>query len=99
MIAQTISLKIENVRQGCPIVPYIFIIVGKMLIHIIKKKYQNGGCRGFPYQGEKTIENFTIQCVDESSFIIRGDKQYVDELARLLKVFSIVSSMEINWEK
>lgn len=38
MIAQTISLKIKNVRQGCPIVPYIFIIVGKMLIHIILKK-------------------------------------------------------------
>ena len=31
--------------------------------------------------------------------MVRGDKRYVDELVRLLKVFSKASRMEINWEK
>lgn len=30
---------------------------------------------------------------------LRGEKKYVDELVRLLKVFSATSKMEINWKK
>lgn len=31
--------------------------------------------------------------------MIRGEKWDVDELVRMLKVFSAASGMEINWEK
>ena len=31
--------------------------------------------------------------------MIRGEKRYVNEMVRILKVFNEVSGMEINWEK
>lgn len=31
--------------------------------------------------------------------MVRGDERYVDELVRILKVFSKTSGIEINWEK
>ena len=37
-----------------------------------------------------------LQYVDDSSVMIRGDKQYVDELVRLLVVFSEATIMEIH---
>ena len=36
---------------------------------------------------------------DDTSFTVRGDKKYVDEHVRILKVFSEASSMEINLNK
>lgn len=39
------------------------------------------------------------QYADDSSFIVRVEKKYVDELVCLLKVFSETSGMEINWVK
>ena len=39
------------------------------------------------------------QYVDNSSFMVRGEQRYVDEMVRILKVFSEASGMEINWEK
>ena len=37
--------------------------------------------------------------MDDSLFVVRGEKRYVDELVRILKVFSEASGMEINWDK
>lgn len=37
--------------------------------------------------------------MDNSSFMVRRKKKYVDELVRILKVFSAASGMKINWEK
>ena len=31
--------------------------------------------------------------------MIRGEKKFIDELVRLLKIFSEASEMEINWDK
>lgn len=88
----------QGVRQGCPLTPYIFLIVGEVLTHVIKKVVKEGMLRGVYLPGGKRQQNIS-QYADDSSFMVRGDKRYVDELVRILEVFTEASWVEINWEK
>jgi hypothetical protein len=93
------NFKIERgVRQGCPLAPYLFLIVGEVLTHVIKKAVTDGRLRGITLPGG-TKQQCISQYADDSSFMVKGEKRYVDELVRILKVFSAASGMEINWEK
>lgn len=76
---------------------YLFLIVGEVLTHVIKKAlYMEVDGDLFTW-GRK--QHSISQYADHSSFMVRGEKPDVDELVRLLKVFSAASAMEINWEK
>ena len=88
----------RGVRQGCPLAPYLFLIVGEVLTHIFKKAIGEGRIRGVVLPGGKKQQCIS-QYADDSSFMVKGDKRDVDELVRLLKMFSEASGMEINWEK
>ena len=93
------NFKIEmEVRQGCPLAPYLFLIVEEVLIHIIKKAVAEGRLRGIYLLGGKKQQCIS-QYADDSSFMVRGEKNDVDELVRLLTTFSKTSGMEINWDK
>ena len=93
------SFKVERgVRQGCPLAPYLFLIVGEVLTHIIKKAMAEGKIKGVVLPGGKK-QHCISQYADDSLFMVKGEKKNVDELVRLLKTFSEASRMEINWEK
>jgi hypothetical protein len=48
------SIKIERrVRQGCPFAPYLFLIVGEVLTHTIKKAVSEGQLKGIYLLGDK----------------------------------------------
>ena len=48
------TFKVERgVRQGCPISPYLFLIVGETLTHTIKKAVAEGRLRGITLHGGK----------------------------------------------
>ena len=85
-------------RQGCPLAPYLFLIVGEALIHIIKKAVKEKKFRGVVLLGGKK-QQYISQYVDDLSFMVRGEKKDIDELVKLLKAFSEASGMEINWDK
>lgn len=87
----------RGVGQGCPLAPYLFLLVGEVITHIIKKAVASGRLRGITLPGG-TKQQSISQYADDSSFMVRGEKRDVDELVRLLKVFSEASGMEINWE-
>ena len=86
------------IRQGCSLAPYLFLIVGEAFTHMIKKAVTEGRLRGIILLGRNKQQSIS-QYADDSSFVIRGDKKYVDELVKILKVFSDASGMEINWNK
>ena len=93
------NFKVERgVKQGCPLAPYLFLIVGEALTHVIKKAIKEKRLRGVTLPGGKKQQSIA-QYVDDSSFMVRGEKRDVDEMVRLLKVFSAASGMEINWKK
>ena len=72
-----------------------FLIVSEALMCLITKVVSNGRLRGTSLLG-KTNQQSISQYVFDSSFIIREEKIYVDELVRLLKVFSEASEMKIK---
>lgn len=41
----------RGVRQGCPVAPYLFLILGEVLTHIIKKTVANGRLKGITLPG------------------------------------------------
>ena len=93
------KFKIEKgVRQGYPLAPYIFFIVWEVLTHLIKKAEAEGRLRGISLPGGRKQQSIS-QYTDDASFIVRGEKKFVDELMRLLVFFSEASEMEINWKK
>ena len=93
------NFKIERgVRQGCPLAPYLFLIVGEILIHMIKRAVEEGRLKGVFLPGGKKQQCIS-QYADDSSFMVRGTKEDVDKLVRILETFSQTSGMEINWEK
>lgn len=77
--------------------PYLFLIVRKVLNYVIKKTMSEGRLQGVKLPGGKH------QCIsqygDDSSFLIQDEKPCMDELVRLLEVFSRAFGMEINWHK
>ena len=93
------NFKVERgVRQGRPLAPYLFLIVGEALTHVIKKAIKEKRLRGVTLPGGKKQQSIA-QYVDDSLFMVRREVRDVDEMVRLLKVFSAASGMEINWEK
>ena len=92
------SFNIERgVRQGCPLAPYLFLIVGEALTHTVKKAVAEGRLRDLVLPGG-TKQHYISQYADDSSFI-ETQKRSIDEMVRILQVFSAASGMEINWEK
>ena len=88
----------RGVRQGYSIAPYLFLLIGEVLTHIIKKAVAKGRLKGITLLGGKKQQCISLYA-DNSSFMVRGEKRYVDELVCLLKVFSATFGMEINWKK
>ena len=62
--------------------------MGEALTQLITKDILEGRLKYISLPGGDKEQNIS-QYADDSSFMVRGEKKYVDELARLLKVFSI----------
>ena len=56
------------------------------LTQLITKDIFEGRLKDISLPGGDKEQNIS-QYADDSSFMVRGEKKYVDELARLLKVF------------
>ena len=76
----------------------MFIIAGEILTHMIKKAVAEGRLREFFLSGGKQQQCIS-QYADDSSFMVRGAKEDVDELVKIFETFSQASRIKINWKK
>lgn len=44
-------------------------------------------------------QKYISQYANDTFFLIKGEKPFIDEIVRLLGIFSKASGMEINWHK
>lgn len=91
--------KIERgVRQGCPLAPYLFIIVGEALNTMIKVESVRNNIKGIRLPGNE-LQQTLAQYADDTSFTLLGEELPVRNMISLLDVFCRATGLLINWTK
>jgi hypothetical protein len=88
----------QGVRQGCPLAPYIFLIIGEVLNLSVQAEAGAGRIRGIslPRSQEQQI---MAQYADDSSLILRGEEYVVNNAVMTLDSFSTATGLQLNWDK
>lgn len=83
----------RGVRQGCPLSPYLFIFCAEVL-----SLYTNNSknLKGIVIGGQETR---LIQYADDTTFILDGNRNSLEEAIRILNVFKLSSGLTINLDK
>jgi hypothetical protein len=67
---------LQGVRQGCPLAPYLFLIIGEILSHNIKREAQRGCISGIDLPGAEE-QQIIAQFANDTSLSIRGEEASV----------------------
>lgn len=88
----------RRVRHGCPLAPYLFIIISKVLNLMVMKEAVAGQVKGIrlPFPGRQQI---LAQYADDTSFTLLGDEDFAHNLIHTLNTFCQATGLVINWSK
>ena len=88
----------RGVRQGCPLAPYLFLIVAEVLNVMVSQEMRAGRVQGIslPFEGHQQI---IAQYADDTSFTLFGDEEKVTCLIYLLQMFCLATGLVLNWMK
>jgi len=87
----------RGLKQGCPLSPFLFLLVGEGLNKPIVEAKQNGLFRGI--QATKSIEVTYLLFVDDILLFGRGNLREQSYLKSILYLFCKATCMEINMNK
>jgi hypothetical protein len=88
----------QGLRQGCPLAPYLFLVVGEILNHSLKREVQQGRFKGIDLPGAPEPQTIA-QYADYTSLTIRGEEPFVRTTVKTLQLFSSASGLLINENK
>ena len=88
----------QGVKQGCPLAPYLFLVVGEILNHVIKREVCMGQIQGIRLLGALEAQTIT-QFADNTSLSIRGEEALVCAIVHTLQSLSHASGLVINEAK
>ena len=88
----------RGVRQGCPLAPYLFLIVTEVLNAMVSQEMRAGRVQGIslPFEGRQQI---IAQYADDTSFTLFGNEEKVRCLVYLLETFCLATELVLNWSK
>jgi hypothetical protein len=93
------SFRIERgVRQGCPIAPYLFLIVAEVLNRMVMAKVGTCRVKGIILLVEGR-QQFIAYYADDTSFKLQGEEESVRNLTYILETFCLASGLVLNWQK
>lgn len=79
-----------RVRQGCPLAPYLFLVVGKVLNQNIDREVEAGRIKGISLSS-LTAQQMVGQYADDTSLMLRGEDGTVLQAVLTFKEFSLAS--------
>ena len=88
----------RQVRQGCLVALYMFLIISKVLNRMVAKELQQGRVKGIqlPFSGpQQTL----AQSADDTSFTLLGVEESALQLVRTLNVFCLATGVILIWSK
>lgn len=80
-------------RQGDPVSPYIFLLCGEILAHMIR---QNESIKGYDILGRKTLIS---QFADDASLLLDGSQESFEACVFTLLEYAKYSGLAMNFDK
>lgn len=83
------------VRQGCPLAPYLYIIVADVLGYMLQD--QQYGVQGLKLPNGAI--NLEMLFAEDTSLSLLGTRDNLDKVMRVLDLYCAASGSKINWSK
>ncbi|KAE8726846.1 hypothetical protein F3Y22_tig00005974pilonHSYRG00134 [Hibiscus syriacus] len=90
--------EVWGLRQGCPLSPFLFNVVGEALSGLFKKAVDLGLCQGV-HIGSSRVGAFHIQFADDLILFSEADERNIYNLFRVLRIFEVAASLKLNMQK
>lgn len=88
----------RGLRQGDPLSPLFFNIVGQIFHHLITEAHEQGLFKGIQIgQDEKKFTH--LQFADDTILFINGNDTSISSIKRILIIFQLLSGLKINFNK
>jgi len=88
----------KGLRQGDPLVPFLFLIVAQGLAGVVTQAESMGLIKGIRV-GHKQIPISMLQFVDDTIFVCNEEIQNIMVIKSILRCFEIASGLKVNFHK
>lgn len=88
----------RGIRQGDPLAPYLFLLIGEVLNRLLEKAQDLDIIRGFKPKFADEYINI-IQYADDVIFFSWNNPQYLYGLKKVLLLFQVITGLAINFNK
>lgn len=88
----------RGLRQGDPLFPLLFNLVGQILHHMIRTAKEIGKFQGISV-GHDNITFTHLQFADDTLLFVNGDDDSINNIKSILLAFQLLSGLKINFQK
>jgi hypothetical protein len=87
----------RGLRQGCPLSPFLFLIIAEALRRLIKEAINNDRLRGIMVSETEMVSHLLF--IDDVFYSVSGSLRNLASLKRILDLYCKAMGMMINMEK
>lgn len=84
----------KSVHQGCPLVPYLFVLAADLFLLMMKA---HPDIKGLELPGDRELKAMAV--ADDSQVVFATTAKSLDAYAMVIRIFCLFSGMLVNWLK
>ena len=85
----------RSVRQGCPLAPYLFILVADVLGYMLQEESRN--IKGLKLPGGRVVRDQSY--ADDTALYLQGSVENLSRAEEVIQLFCEASGAKVNWQK